>query len=207
MPLDPVPFLTAQYRLHAPGRPDPRILLPIRGKPVVGRPQPRATPPSHGLRRIRAAATVLVVGAALTVLRGAAFASPPDPTTGPGIYDDADGDDVVGRVVETAACEGPVRVRLVPPVLSSEVVRMCAGRPYEGSSALHVSRGPPAEVFASPASWLLLTCNPSLSSFRIHEDSQSRLPISDVRRERSLGSADAGGIHRRPIRATGNRAI
>jgi len=47
------------------------------------------------LRYLLIGATVLVV----TSLSSLAYASPPDPTWIPGVYDDADFDDVVGLVV------------------------------------------------------------------------------------------------------------
>ena len=53
----------------------------------------------------------LLVGvmlAALTTLSGLSYASPPDPTWIPGIYDDADFDDVIALVDSISALVGPV---------------------------------------------------------------------------------------------------
>jgi len=51
-------------------------------------------------------ATFFSIIAALILIAPIAFASPPDPSWIAGIYDDADGDDVVTLVYETAGIEG-----------------------------------------------------------------------------------------------------
>ena len=66
------------------------------------------------LRRLLIGATVLAVAS----LSGLAYASPPDPTWIPGVYDDADFDDVVGLVVMEKGLvesEDLTSLRFVPP--------------------------------------------------------------------------------------------
>lgn len=86
-------------------------------------------------------AIVLVVGA----LQPLAHASPPDPTYIPGLYDDADHDDVVLLVLETACVldgtSAPVsRVALRP---GAPVVHLRATAPAAPRCDARLTRGPP----------------------------------------------------------------
>ena len=91
---------------------------------------------------------VLVVGLALTLtsaLPALAQASPPDPSWIPGIYDDADFDDVVGLVMQAAAVVGPANLtglQLMPPLAA-----IAALLPEQSPSSLSIStlhaRAPP----------------------------------------------------------------
>ena len=63
-----------------------------------------------------------VVVTVLVPLPILAFASPPDPVWVPGIYDGADGDDIVTLVTETVASEDGVPCQLRFPALSPEAV-------------------------------------------------------------------------------------
>jgi len=100
-------------------------------------------------RRINRPVSVVVLMTALLVLPIVAFTSPPDPVWVPGIYDGADGDDVVTLVTETAAfkdenlCQSPL------PTFSSEpiVIRELGGR--ESLPELRPPRGPPQTPPAS----------------------------------------------------------
>jgi len=63
-------------------------------------------------------AALLVIAWVIAVLTPMAYASPPDPPWIPGIYDDADYDDVVGLITSEFAVVGltpPVEFRLVTP--------------------------------------------------------------------------------------------
>jgi len=77
-------------------------------------------PPTEPSRSMwRAMATSLPIAAALILLPSIAFASPPDPSWIAGIYDGADGDDIVTLVYETAASNPAMFVHGAPlPCLS-----------------------------------------------------------------------------------------
>jgi hypothetical protein len=75
---------------------------------------------------------ILVAGFALII--PLAYASPPDPNWITGIYDAADGDDVVGFLTDTNAAgysSSPPAVRL----LSAPIARLAAPSPSPASSA------------------------------------------------------------------------
>ena len=63
----------------------------------------------------RVSSTLLLVVLALILLPAVAFASPPDSSWIAGIYDGADGDDIVTLVYETAGVEA-ASTRPVPPL-------------------------------------------------------------------------------------------
>ena len=90
----------------------------------------------------------LVVGLALTLtsaLPALAQASPPDPSWIPGIYDDADFDDVVTLVVMGTGIlllDAPVDLRIVPRVVEAPTVPESAA-PTPHAAPNH-SRAPPA---------------------------------------------------------------
>ena len=68
-------------------------------------PQRHTKPPELSLSVRRAIFASLPIVVALILLPTIAFASPPDPSWIAGIYDGADGDDIVMLVYETAAVE------------------------------------------------------------------------------------------------------
>jgi hypothetical protein len=92
------------------------------------------------------ACLIVLISAVLAAIPTLAHASPPDPTWIPGIYDDADFDDVVGLVTSATALVEPmdaVSLRLVSPPTSLE------GSPREStpqrfSTATLHARAPPA---------------------------------------------------------------
>src|SRR5262245_48417789 len=96
---------------------------------------------SH-LPRILLAAVIAIL-AAMPVL---AFASPPDPTWTPGIYDDADYDDVVVLVTSATGNLSPDRTADLQP-LFQEIGRILSG-PEAAQSVLRVAtalpRAPPS---------------------------------------------------------------
>ena len=77
---------------------------------------PRQQPPPPGLFSLLQRALITSVPAvlALVLLPPLAFASPPDPWWVAGIYDGADGDDVVSLVYETSAAHAAVLSHLGP---------------------------------------------------------------------------------------------
>ena len=68
--------------------------------------------PSHSTRRAITASLPIVL--ALILLPAIAFASPPDPSWVAGIFDGADGDDVVSLVYETSAAHAAALSHLGP---------------------------------------------------------------------------------------------
>ena len=93
----------------------------------------------------------MLVVTALIVLPGAAFASPPDSTWVRGIYDGADGDDVVQFVTETVASHGVITYQLSAPSLSSQDVMVGEDGTHQGSSPSRPPRGPPYGFLSLPA--------------------------------------------------------
>ena len=103
------------------------------------------TPPMAVCRsKNRVSSVLLSVVLALVLLPTIAFASPPDPSWIAGIYDGADGDDIVNLVYETSAasaaassCIGPLPS--MPGILIETITpRLPASRFAEGT------RSPPA---------------------------------------------------------------
>src|SRR6516165_10037792 len=75
--------------------------------------QPPSPPmPSRSMRQAIAAALPVVL--AVTLLPVIAFASPPDPSWIAGIYDGADGDDIVSLIYETSAASTAVPSQVGP---------------------------------------------------------------------------------------------
>jgi hypothetical protein len=92
------------------------------------------------------ACLIVLISAILGSIPALAHASPPDPTWIPGIYDDADFDDVVGLVTSAKALAEPMdatALHVVSPATSLE------GSPREStpkrlSTATLHARAPPA---------------------------------------------------------------
>jgi hypothetical protein len=86
---------------------------------------------------------VLAVGLALPVL---AHASPPDPGWIPGIYDDADYDDVVTRIVSGTGSVDPDIVDELDVVLrpAERLGHACGAAPDSPGLAVGHGRAPPA---------------------------------------------------------------
>src|SRR4029077_13650351 len=89
---------------------------------------------------------ILLILAALATTSSLAYASPPDPSWIPGIYDDADFDDVVGLATSGTSLVGPegaIALRLVRPPTSLEMPRLESAITRFPTAALLV-RAPPA---------------------------------------------------------------
>ena len=94
------------------------------------------------LRRLLIGTTVLVVAS----LSSLAYASPPDPTWVPGVYDDADFDDVVGLVVMQKGLvesEDLTSVLFMPPPAAVLLTTPEDGPASHSVPALH-ARAPPS---------------------------------------------------------------
>src|SRR5215470_12852385 len=98
---------------------------------------PRPQTPSLALSRStsRVSSTLLPVVLALILLPAVAFASPPDPSWITGIYDGADGDDIVSLVYETSAASAglPSHLGLLPFLLQislESIVRSVSDRHF-----------------------------------------------------------------------------
>ena len=93
------------------------------------------------LRGFLAVGTLVAVGA----LAGLAYASPPDPVWIPGVYDDADFDDVVGLVELGAGlivCADLTNARPVPPPTVPQLLPSEQAPASHSADLLH-ARAPP----------------------------------------------------------------
>jgi hypothetical protein len=92
---------------------------------------------------------ILVLSVAL------AYASPPDPSWIPGIYDDRDYDDVVGMLADEAGVRESEAPRCVECVLVGFVLRVVTGRITTRTMHRQRIRGPPIETCDAPVNPLL----------------------------------------------------
>jgi len=92
-------------------------------------------------------ATFLSIVVALILIVPIAFASPPDPSWIVGIYDGADGDDIMAfdyaPVAGVGVSEQPF---LSPPRLSQRFLVSGPSRSVDGVPAIQFTRGPPSSV-------------------------------------------------------------
>ena len=89
---------------------------------------------------------ILLILAALATTSSLAYASPPDASWIPGIYDDADFDDVVGLATSETSLAGPegvIALRLGRPLTTPEAPRLQSAIIRFPTAALLV-RAPPA---------------------------------------------------------------
>ena len=89
---------------------------------------------------------IFLISAVLATIPTLAHASPPDPTWVPGIYDDADFDDVVGLVTSAKALVEPMDaavLRLASPATSLEGSLRESAPKRLSAASLH-ARAPPA---------------------------------------------------------------
>jgi len=89
---------------------------------------------------------IFLISAVLATIPTLAHASPPDPTWIPGIYDDADFDDVVGLVTSAKALVEPMdaaALHVVSPATSLEVLPRESTPNCHSTGSLH-ARAPPA---------------------------------------------------------------
>src|SRR5215813_7892827 len=115
-------------------------------------PQHQMQPSRRCRSRGRAIYTILPIVVTLMLLPTIAFATPPDPWWVAGLYDGADGDDVVSLVYETAGVEA-AWTRPVPLLpCSSEMLLVSGPSAIHSHPACQSNRGPPtspALIFCS----------------------------------------------------------
>lgn len=106
-------------------------------------PPQQMRPPAPPRSMRRALSTFLPIIVALILLPAIAVDSPPDPSWIAGIYDGADGDDIVILVYETAAAHGAERSDIAPlPCLANILLEKIA-RGIPGDRFTRVPRAPP----------------------------------------------------------------
>ncbi len=94
---------------------------------------------SHSMRL----ATFLFITVALILVAPIALASPPDPSWVAGIYDGADGDDVVSLIYDTAGVETVPLGSVLPLRGSSTVLPLSSPGAIHGFPLHQFPRGPP----------------------------------------------------------------
>src|SRR5215470_84366 len=109
---------------------------------------PRPQTPSLALSRStsRVSSTLLPVVLALILLPAVAFASPPDPSWIAGIYDGADGDDIVSLVYETSGSNAAALSHMPPFPCLTETSFKRIVRCLPGDQSTGGPRSPPTLV-------------------------------------------------------------
>jgi len=95
-----------------------------------------------------------------------AYASPPDPSWIPGIYDDCDYDDIVGMLTDEAGVRESGAPLCLECVLVGFVLRVVTGRITTRTMHRQTIRGPPIETCDNPVNPLLTS--PTKVSWRSH---------------------------------------
>ena len=103
------------------------------------------------------ASRILLIAIALAFLPALAFASPPDPSWIVGIYDGADGDDIVTLVADTAAANAPLLLQNPPPLPLSQT-------PLGLGSVAFQRLHPDLQPRAPPSTPIYLHCAHTLKS-------------------------------------------
>jgi len=147
-------------------------------------PQHHMQPCRRCCSRGRAIYTVLQIVVTLILLPTTAFATPPDPSWIAGIYDGADGDDIVTLVYETSGCNA-AGLSHVPPLSSLT----------EALFASVVHRDPSCQSTGSPRS-------PSTVAFSCLFNSSPDYTLSPLSLPRSIFP---GTHHEAPSVQTGKR--
>jgi len=102
----------------------------------------------------RGVRTFLPIVVALILLPPIAFASPPDPLWIAGIYDGADGDDIVTIVYETAATSAAALSKIAPPPCLPRISLESIAHGFPGRLFTRGPRSPPGSMFYGVRSWL-----------------------------------------------------
>jgi len=106
-------------------------------------PMRSARPPSSQARGVAALFPILAV---LVLLPTIAFASPPDPSWITGIYDGADGDDIVIPDYQPIAAVTVSQQPFLSPPCLSEGFLVSGPRSVDGVPAVQFARGPPSSL-------------------------------------------------------------
>ena len=124
--------------------------------------------------------TFLSITVALILIAPIALASPPDPLWVAGIYDGADGDDVVSLVYDTAGVEAVPLGSVLPLLGSSTVVPVSSPGTIHAFPLHQFPRGPPfssslivSDVFSRLRRPAELHSNLALRTVTHHSDSVS----------------------------------
>ena len=92
---------------------------------------------------MRRGAAFLAVLLLVVLPKPIAFASPPDPTWIAGIYDGADGDDILGRTAERVASDNVGAFEALAPARRPETPMTGVDRGYRHRQPTVAARGPP----------------------------------------------------------------
>jgi len=111
-------------------------------------PWPQMPAPEPARTMWRAISTALPIVLALILLPAMAFASPPDPSWIAGIYDGADGDDIVSFVYETSAASATAPSHLGPLTCLPGMFLEGIARIVSGSRFTFGPRSPPVSSSA-----------------------------------------------------------
>jgi hypothetical protein len=90
---------------------------------------------------------------ALILLLPIAFASPPDPSWIAGLYDGADGDDIVTLVYETAATNAAALSKIAPPSCLPRISLESIAHGFPGGLFTRGPRSPPDSILYGVHSW------------------------------------------------------
>jgi hypothetical protein len=112
-------------------------------------PQRHTPPPELSFSVRRAIFTSLPVVVALFLLPAIAFASPPDPSWIAGIYDGADGDDIVILVYETAVAHAAERSHVAPLPRLADLSLESIAHGIPGGRFARRPRAPPVRCSAT----------------------------------------------------------
>src|SRR5258705_770001 len=106
-------------------------------------PRQELPPPRPSRAKRRVLLTPLLIVFAKILLPAIAFASPPDPTWAAGIFDGADGDDIVSPVYETSAASPAAPSHLCPRPCLLEISFDRIARNAAGGRFSRGPRSPP----------------------------------------------------------------
>lgn len=102
--------------------------------------------------RSKRASRLLLITLTVVFLPAIAFASPPDPSWIMGVYDGADGDDIVTLIADQAATNAPSLPLIPPPLpLSERLFRLKPDAVQSLRPGQQTTRGPPSGLICISA--------------------------------------------------------
>ena len=149
-----------------------------------------SVPPSQRQRSrsepsLARALPIVFVALALAVLPTLAAASPPDPAWIGGIYDAADGDEIVTLIGDQAGSLGVVGYAICQPLPLPQALHEMGSCTAQGFSRQRLSRGPPTGSCTSIAAPPLLCTGPRQPTVRTYLNSHRRRCSDDHAQELS----------------------